>query len=259
MEENNNQPLAQESAPKHKLNKANIVMAVLLVLSIAAATTFGILWGAERNRDPEVVEKIVEVEKVIEKDTVSTEPETSAASNKPLMFDASLIVNGDANTEYHVSIRDEIASTATAGYPYALSVYSTGDNTARIDIAWPDINQIYGSNHAVSEDRSSADNHESFDVQFSQHVADIFIGGIGQMVGHESIFYLMEDGTVESTDIKTAAQNGNFSTHSKVDGLENIVKFYSVSASPKGSSVGGYGTSSAQASDGKIYLLFHAQ
>lgn len=40
---------------KKKLNVANIVMAGITLLAIAAAVTFGILWGIERNKEPEKI------------------------------------------------------------------------------------------------------------------------------------------------------------------------------------------------------------
>lgn len=40
---------------KRKLNKANVAMAIITVLTLAAAVTFGILWITEKNKSPEPV------------------------------------------------------------------------------------------------------------------------------------------------------------------------------------------------------------
>jgi len=45
---------------KRKLNKANVLMAILLLLALAAAITFGILWAVEKNKASEPAPEVVE-------------------------------------------------------------------------------------------------------------------------------------------------------------------------------------------------------
>lgn len=52
-------PISLTPPESRKLNKANIVMACLMVLMLGAAATFGILWGIERNKPPKVIEEPV--------------------------------------------------------------------------------------------------------------------------------------------------------------------------------------------------------
>lgn len=261
------EPAKTKPAAEPKLKKRvglGILVTIFILLLIGGALAVGYLWGnntsksattAETNNSTTSNEPAAEPENN-KSETATTE---TTESFKPLTFNADAIVNSDANQSYRVSISDRIGGNSDGGPGYALYASAdsnSGYNKVDIHVYWSDINKYYGSNHPIPEG-SSAASYENFDVHFSQPVVDIYIGGIGQMIGNESIFYLMEDGTVEKTDIRTAAETGDFTSHAKIDGLEKIVKFYNVAAGPSDRGVGGYHTSAAQDINGKIYLLFH--
>ena len=253
----------EEPKPKKRIG-LGIMVTVLILLLVGGALAIGYLWG---NNTTKPTNNTTETNNSTTSSGPTAEPESNKTettatepteSFKPLTFNADAIVNGDANQSYRVDISDRIGFT-DGGAGYALYVSADSNNgysKASVQVRWSSINKYYGSNHPIPEG-SSTDDYGRFEVNFSQPITDIHIGGIGQMIGNESIFYLMEDGTVEKTDIKAAAEAGDFTSHTKVDGLEKIVKFYDVDAWPSNGNVGGYGTSAAQDIDGKIYLLFH--
>ena len=62
---------------------------------------------------------------------------------------------------------------------------------------------------------------------FNKKIVQVCLGGFGQAVGDEYIFYVMEDGTVECTPVfKELNENWNiegaFKTHNAIDNLNNI-------------------------------------
>ena len=93
--------------------------------------------------------------------------------------------------------------------------------------------------------------NSSYTVNFNKKIVDIYVDGYGQSIGYETILFLMEDGTVEYIPFYYACNNDSFKTI-KLDGVDNIIKFLSASASPVEPG-GGYHTILAQKQDGTFY------
>lgn len=223
-----------------KLNIANVVMACIMLLAIGAAVTFGILWGIERDKKPEVVVK-----------DCSPCKEGSAAAYRTLRFNPEDIAN-DASEGYY----NYFANNATAELNYSDGTIaiqavsrSVTPNKVNLKLNWADLNSMYKTNH----DEASG---SEIELEFSQNVSDIAIIGAGQTVGMERILFLMEDGSVEYVPVAEAVQENNFASRGKVDDLKNIVKFYKGGFNTQ-EGIGGGAMSYAQDADGKIYLLYN--
>ena len=90
-------------------------------------------------------------------------------------------------------------------------------------------------------------------------------GGFGQAVGRETIFYVLEDGTVEYTPVYDDLQNNwndsdnskKFNSYGKVKKIENISYLTGMNALAKYSeeSYSGYYTTAAVRNDGSFYDL----
>jgi len=62
---------------------------------------------------------------------------------------------------------------------------------------------------------------------FSQEIADIYIGGFGQSITGVTLLFLMKDGTVEYMPIVKAVQQGNenLKSYGKINDVNDIIKF----------------------------------
>ncbi len=224
---------------KRKLNIANIVMACITVLAVAGAVTFGILWGIERNKTPEVVVK-----------DCSPCTEGSAAVIRTLNFNPENIANDASNGYYNYFANNATAELNYSDGTIAIQAVSrsTAPNKASLKLNWADLNAMYKTSH------DEATNSE-IELEFPQNISDIIIIGAGQTVGMERILFLMEDGSVEYVPVAEAVKENNFASRGKVENLKNIVKFYKGGFDTK-EGVGGGAMSYAQDADGKIYLLY---
>lgn len=111
---------------------------------------------------------------------------------------------------------------------------------------------------------------------FSKEVSNVFVGDLGQDSMGITLFYLMNDGTVEYTPMFKRQQDsyGNgyyvmnytyeyegdkivgehFTTDGSLNGVSNVIKFYNVDASSAGS---GARTTIGATTDGSFYDLGH--
>lgn len=92
---------------------------------------------------------------------------------------------------------------------------------------------------------------------FNKKVETMCIGGFGQSVQGETIFCIMEDGTVEYLNLNNAAKNNNFADFKQVSGVSNIIAIQTVNVRATVDSNGGPGwvTSIAFNKDGNFYDL----
>lgn len=102
-------------------------------------------------------------------------------------------------------------------------------------------------------------------ISFDKNIKQIHIGGFGQAVGRETIFYVLEDGTVEYTPVYDDLKNNwndsdnskKFNSYGKVKKIENISYLTGMNALAKYSeeSYSGYYTTAAVRNDGSFYDL----
>lgn len=141
-----------------------------------------------------------------------------------------------------------------------LSINVNSDRkSATLNIDW----SKFGPHSTASTWSSSVETYQI--TGFSKNIQNTYIGVIGQDAMGITLFYLMNDGTVEYTPIfiqKTDSQNNTyydmnyssanqFSTNGTIAGVANVIKFYTVNAS-NGS---GWLTTIGATRDGSFYDL----
>ncbi len=89
-------------------------------------------------------------------------------------------------------------------------------------------------------------------INLSGDISDVYSGNIG-LDSNPIWLFLLEDGTVEYIALNNAVANNDFSPK-KLDGLSNIIKFYTVGFREKDSPYGGV-TITAQDTEGNLYKV----
>ncbi len=199
-----------------------ILVIALLGLSFYVAYDKGLIF----NNEEEVVEK--------DKTEEDEENDVTESTLTTLKIEDGNCIN-DSTLSYSITSDDSLSS-----------IIVTDNNTVSLRIsdlsAWALTN--YDTNYLTVNINN-----------FSQEVVDVITGGLSQEIGTSTIIFLMEDGTLEYIPLYKALQTGNIQSYGKLEGVEGIVKLYSVSAFPKNSPIGGHYTILAQKADGTYYDL----
>ena len=95
-------------------------------------------------------------------------------------------------------------------------------------------------------------------IKFDKKITDIYFGGFGQTADDDTLFILLDDGTVEYIPLVHMFNNAqeHAVSYGKVPGATDVVKF--VSAQVSGEKASGYVTTLAIRSDGSFYDMFDA-
>ena len=96
---------------------------------------------------------------------------------------------------------------------------------------------------------------EEYLIDFSYDVVDVFVSGFGKDNKNDTIFFLLDDGSVEYMLIRDAIANNDFTSYGALPGLTNVAKFYNgnVCDSEGNNCVK---TVFAQTTDSSIYNLY---
>ena len=70
---------------------------------------------------------------------------------------------------------------------------------------------------------------EGHSIEFDENVVDSFVAGFGDSNEKDSIFFILEDGSIEYILIERAVKNDDYRTF-RIDGLDNIAKHYNANA-----------------------------
>ncbi len=186
---------------------------------------------------------------ITEKKTKKEEDKTKEEENKDQPIDK--ITNKNIGLDPNKCINSN-------NYNYTLTDYSLSgvnfkldqtNNTVTLYVNWDSIVQWGISFAGIRGNEYNINN-------FSGKVVDMYVNGIGQDATGSVALFLLEDGTIEYIPLYKALQNNDIRSYGKVNGVENIIKFYSVSATGKNeNSVGGFQTILAQKEDGTFYDL----
>lgn len=161
------------------------------------------------------------------KETINNEPEivddnNNSTNNTDLEFDITKeAINGRPGWAYK-PVNDNNASTI--GLFINLS---ESKKTATITIDWSKYFGIYGISLTTGETREYAI------TNFTKKIKDVYIAGFGQSSGHETAFYVMEDGTVEYTPInnalgeKASSSETILKSYGKINDVSGVVKIIS--------------------------------
>ena len=95
-------------------------------------------------------------------------------------------------------------------------------------------------------------------IKFDKKITDIYFGGFGQTADDDTLFILLDDGTVEYIPLVHMFNNAqeHAVSYGKVPGATDVVKF--VSAQVSGEKASGYVTTLAIRSDGSFYDMLDA-
>ena len=209
------------------MKKGIVVLLVLLILLVLGMGGYLVY--------DKVLSKEVKEEKQenITKEETVEEKNNNSINASDLVLDSSKCIN-QKNMVYSLSTNFDINGISI--------IYNNGNVNISIT---PEI--VKNSYNGINISNSS------YTVNFNKKIVDIYVDGYGQSIGYETILFLMEDGTVEYIPFYYACNNNSFKTV-KLDGVENIIRFVSGSASPVEPG-GGYHTILAQKQDGTFYDL----
>lgn len=85
-------------------------------------------------------------------------------------------------------------------------------------------------------------------------IVDFYVGGFGQAAGYETLFMIIEDGSIEYVPLYYAVKNNDYTAH-KVDGVSGIIRFSTASKISKAETGGGVTTLGIK-SDGSWYDMY---
>lgn len=93
-------------------------------------------------------------------------------------------------------------------------------------------------------------------TNFDKDVVDIIIYSDGMDIGSYTLLYLMSDGTVEYTPLYDALRNQTFKSYGRLEGIEDVVRFYKVAVVLHSEvRANAYNSVLVQTSDGSYYDL----
>ena len=201
-----------------------LVILIILVLGMGGYLVYDKVLSKEEVKEEKVEDKTGEVKEI--ENTISKD-ETKDTSASSMILDGRKCIN-NKGAEYYLSSNTSINGLNITYY----------DNSLNVSVEPSLIKNIYND--------IQINDAKSYNISLSKRAVDIYLDGFGQSVGYETLFILMEDGTVEFVPLYYAFKNNNFQSY-KLDGVENIIKFISVSAGRAGHSV------LAQKPDGTFY------
>ena len=154
-------------------------------------------------------------------------------------FDEKNILNADlSNDEYHLS-------NASSGN---VQVVKVNDKEFNFNIFWDKVNAFTVINRR--------NDMETRKLTFTQKVESAFIGSVGQDATYETVFFVMEDGTVEYIPVFHALKNNSVKSYGKVDAtVGGVYRITEYSICPRNGKTGCGVTVMAQRYDGKYYDL----
>lgn len=229
------QPSALGKTENHGSKPKNKLTLPLIIVSILAATGFGLAIYEYLNPKIETNTETVTVEKT--KIVETTEP----ASMLPITIKSDGLIN---KSEYDY-VYSNAAHQTLAGF------LRISEDSKTVSFLSP--NQEYLRNLGItSYDPTNSTNTITFD----EEVADVYFGGKGQAAGGESLYFLMKDGTVEYMPLLKALRDNDVRSYGKIKGVEGVVKLQMAGVSFADPSIpGGHVTTIAVKGDGTFYDL----
>ena len=159
-------------------------------------------------------------------------------------FDTSKAINGSDNTAYTLYQQYEFGP---------ISAKWDGGKKVHITLDCDALKETLGVTAKYPK--------EEYDVSFSKSIKGIYVLGFGQSFGDETLYALMEDGTLEYVPIgqvlmKAKSFDVTFENKGAVSTVKDVVAIAQVNASPTCKNcLGGYMDAVAIKSDGTFYVL----
>lgn len=233
----------------------NIVIVILVITTIIASSLalyFGLVKNKQlKNQNSEYEAKIDELNSILDKnheDDNDKEAEsienTNAYTRKIIDSNSKCLNQERVDIDGFVTAKIESENYASVSLEKSDSVgfsYSLG-NLGKIFPSFADSNAREGI-------------FTNVEIPFQgKKVADVFIKGFGQSYGYETVFFLMEDGTVEYMPVIHAIRNNNFKSYGTVEGVKDVVTIESFTVGNKNGG-GGYTAVFAITSNNEYYEL----
>lgn len=249
------------------MNKLFPVVIILALLALAGLGTSIFAFTQSSNKDSEIVRlKNQLASQGVVSPTEPTEPDDNPSDDpateeitpeiraKVLSAVPRNLVLGSAknlNTSHDMlySINSAVDSMNPA---FSVSL-DLSTNQASLTLNWDRIKEYYPS---LNLTQTGTEDISNFDL--SGKPTDLLLTGFGQAPGYETLFFLIEDGTVEYIPLAKATKDSNFKSYGKLPNINNVIKFYSGSSCPADSFTGCGRQSLAQRADGNYYELYDA-
>lgn len=173
-------------------------------------------------------------------DTAASPIENEASTISDNFSVARLLFDNQVTNSDRYNYR--IADSNTKGIGFLIN---EDHNSLHAGISWSEVNDRWSIN--------SLSKYQNVTIPYNQKIVSILTAGIGQAETY--LFVLLEDGTIEYTNLLTAAKNNDFTSQGKVPNVENIINLQTASYSPKEGPTGGGVTVLACSTDGTFYDL----
>lgn len=174
--------------------------------------------------------------------------------------------NDTTNEKYTSTLRVDINTKKCLNSKenYEYNVYRSDNNSLLgisciidndlVKIMFSDFDKIKANYGIDVPSNLNSGNYITIDNFSSKKVVDIYIKSMGNAIGNEVIFFLMENGTVEYMPVRKALLNNNIRSYGKIEKLVNIVEI--VDGRVNAVNGPGYITPFAITEDGSYYELY---
>lgn len=197
-----------EESKNKKVPEKNIKILVVVLFIVALISTIGLITCIETIIDNECIQYNSEKDKT----DVKTEKKSDNKTSQIVLIDSSKVINSE-DKNY------TLACQGNAG------IWVTVDSTQKnLTFSFTPQQVVEKYNIKWSSDRT---NMKSSQITFDKKVVDLFFGGMGQTVTHDTLFILLEDGTVEYIPIVHMFNHiqAEVVSYGKIKGVEDVVKF----------------------------------
>ena len=190
-------------------------------------------------QQPQVIEQEQKTEETAKEEKKETTSNTTTENeNSLILFDGSKVINSNKKN-------------------YTLSCQGNAGIWIEIDKTQKVLTFSYTPTKVVKyyslNWTSNKDSVVNSKINFNKKIVDIFFGGMGQSVSGDTVFVLLEDGTVEYIPIVHMFNHvqGDVVSYGKINGVNDVIKFALASSSD------GSVTTLAIKRDGTFYDLWN--
>lgn len=157
-------------------------------------------------------------------------------------FDPTKKIDGSSNIAYGSNV-SEVSSRFVLKTEPPLEIIGTkisdDKKTVTVTVNWDGLKEVYPTLNGKTT--------SSYSISFDKNVRAVYVNGWGQGWGQETIFYLMEDGTVEYTPVTTKVVEGlagsvesfSLKSYGAIPGVEGVVILAMGDEFPTNSEYGG--------------------
>lgn len=240
-EEVKEEPKEESPVQKKKSNKPLLI--VILVIFMAFIFGLGFYLGKQLYEGKNCKCKC-ECEPCNNEPTPEPVPEPAPTDNTFDLanFDPTKIIDGNSNIAYGSNV-SEVSSSFVLKTEPPLEIIGTkisdDKKTVTVTVNWDGLKEVYPTLNGKTT--------SSYSISFDKNVRAVYVNGWGQGWGQETIFYLMEDGTVEYTPVTTKVVEGlagsvesfSLKSYGAIPGVEGVVILAMGDEFPTNSEFGG--------------------